>query len=122
PHLAAMRVRHLLSMSTGHDQDTTGHLAGSEAGNWARGFLAQPVAHEPGTHFVYNSGATYMASAIVQQVTGRTVLDYLRPRLFGPLGITDPTWETSPQGVSVGGWGLKIRTEDIARFGQLYLQ
>ena len=122
PHLAAMRVRHLLSMSTGHDQDTTGRLADGEGGDWARGFLAQPVAHEPGTHFVYNSGATYMASAIVQRVTGETVLDYLRPRLFDPLGITDPMWETSPQGVSVGGWGLNIRTEDIARFGQLYLQ
>lgn len=122
PNLAAMRVRHLLSMSTGHDQDTTGRLAEGEGGNWARGFLAQPVEHEPGTHFVYNSGATYMVSAIVQHVTGEMVLDYLRPRLFAPLGIVEPTWETSPQGVSVGGWGLSIRTEDIARFGQLYLQ
>lgn len=122
PHLAAMQVRHLLSMSTGHEQDTTGRLSDGAGGNWARGFLAQPVAQEPGTHFMYNSGATYMASAIVQRVTGETTLDYLRPRLFDPLGITDPTWETSPQGVSVGGWGLKIRTEDIARFGQLYLQ
>src|SRR5208337_1845118 len=51
-----------------------------------------------------------------------TVLDYLRPRLFEPLGIEHPTWETSPQGISAGGFGLSIRTEDIARFGQLYLQ
>jgi CubicO group peptidase (beta-lactamase class C family) len=122
PNLAAMRVRHLLSMSTGHAEDTTQHLAGGEGGDWARGFLARPVEHEPGTHFVYNSGATYMASAIVQRVTGETVLDYLRPRLFEPLGIPDPAWEASPQGVSVGGWGLSVRTEDIARFVQLYLQ
>ncbi len=121
-NLAAMRLRHLLSMSTGHDQDTTGRLRDAEGGDWARGFLAQPVEHAPGTHFVYNSGATYMVSAIVQKVTGQTVLDYLGPRLFGPLGIQDPTWETSPQGVSVGGWGLNITTEDIARFGLLYLQ
>lgn len=121
-NLAAMRVRHLLSMSTGHDQDTTRHLAEGEGGDWVRGFLAQPVEHEPGTHFVYNSGATYMVSAIVQHVTGETVLEYLRPRLFVPLGITNPTWESSPQGVNVGGWGLNIKTEDIARLGQLYLQ
>ena len=59
-------------MSTGHDQDTTGaSRAGSEE-HWVRAFLAQPVEHEPGTHFVYNSGATYMVSAIVQKVTGQT--------------------------------------------------
>jgi hypothetical protein len=63
-----------------------------------------------------------MQSAIVQKATGQTVLDYLRPRLFEPLGIEQPTWETSPQGVSLGGYGLSIRTEDIAKFGQLYLQ
>ncbi len=51
-----------------------------------------------------------------------TVLDYLKPRLFEPLGIEHPTWETSPQGITTGGFGLSIRTEDIARFGQLYLQ
>jgi hypothetical protein len=63
-----------------------------------------------------------MLSAIVQKATGTTLLDYLRPRLFEPLGIEHPTWETSPQGISTGGYGLSIRTEDIARFGQLYLQ
>ncbi len=122
PPLAAMRLRHLLSMSTGHDADTTGQMQDAEGGDWVRAFLAQPVAHAPGTHFVYNSGATYMVSAIVQKVTGQTVLDYLGPRLFGPLGITGQTWESSPQGVSMGGWGLNITTEDIARFGLLYLQ
>src|SRR5207244_5422812 len=61
-------------------------------------------------------------SAIVQKVTGMTVLDYLKPRLFEPLGIEHPTWEASPQGITAGGYGLSIRTEDIARFGQLYLQ
>jgi hypothetical protein len=63
-----------------------------------------------------------MLSAIVQKATGMTVLDYLKPRLFEPLGIEHPTWEASPQGITAGGYGLSIRTEDIARFGQLYLQ
>lgn len=121
-HLAAMRVRHLLSMSTGHDLDTTGTLRDAADGDWARAFLAQPVTHTPGTYFVYNSGATYMLSAIVQRVIGTTLLDYLRPRLLDPLGITDATWETCPRGINTGGWGLSITTADIARFGQLYLQ
>ena len=87
-----------------------------------RAFLALPVAHKPGTHFLYNTPATYMLSAIVQKATGQTLLDYLGPRLFEPLGIESPTWDASPQGISLGGYGLNATTEDIARFGQLYLQ
>ena len=121
-HLAAMTVRHLLSMNTGHHVDTAGAIWSREDGNWAAAILAQPVTHEPGTYFVYNSGATYMLSAIVQKLTGETLLDYLTPRLFEPLGIENPTWESCPRGINVGGWGLSIRTEDIARFGQMYLQ
>jgi hypothetical protein len=121
-NLAAMRVRHLLSMSTGHAEDTTGALHQRRDRNWARAFLAQPVEHAPGTHFLYNSGATYMLSAIVQRITGVTLLDYLTPRLMLPLGIEGATWDTCPRGVNVGGWGLSIKTEDIAKFGQLYLQ
>jgi CubicO group peptidase (beta-lactamase class C family) len=117
-NLESMRVSDLLRMSTGHQAE-----ARREPGAvWTKTFLAQPVPFKPGTHFLYNTSATYMLSAIVQKVTGMTVLDYLKPRLFDPLGIENPTWGTSPQGISLGGYGLSIRTEDIARFGQLYLQ
>jgi CubicO group peptidase (beta-lactamase class C family) len=121
-NLAAMRVRHLLSMSTGHHVDTTVSLREDENTDWVKSFLSQPVDHKPGTYFVYNSGATYMLSAIIQKVTGMKLIDYLQPRLFEPLGIENATWEVSPQGINTGGWGLSIKTEDIARFGQLYLQ
>jgi hypothetical protein len=76
----------------------------------------------PGTHFKYNTAATFMQSAIVQKVTGQSVLDFLRPRLFEPLGIEHPVWDANFQGISLGGYGLRVRTEDIAKFGQLYLQ
>ncbi len=121
-NLAAMRVRHLLSMSTGHDLDVTDAVKNAPDGDWARAFLAQPVQHRPGTHFAYNSAATYMLSAIVQRLTGERMLDYLGPRLLVPLGIAGATWERCPRGVDVGGWGLSVRTEDIAVFGQLYLR
>src|SRR6267142_1410306 len=117
-NLKAMRVSDLLRMSTGQ-QAEPGRKADQ---SWTRTFLAQPIPFKPGTHFLYNTSATYMLSAIVQKATGMTVLDYLRPRLFEPLGIDRPTWETSPQGITVGGYGLSVRTEDIAKFGQLYLQ
>jgi CubicO group peptidase (beta-lactamase class C family) len=119
-NLKAMRVNDLLRMSAGHQSEAS--LTPTADKPWTRIFLAQAVPHKPGTHFMYNTAGTYMLSAIVQKVTGMTVLDYLRPRLFEPLGIAHPTWGTSPQGVSLGGYGLSVRTEDIARFGQLYLQ
>ncbi|MBV9273175.1 MAG: serine hydrolase [Verrucomicrobia bacterium] len=144
-NLKAMRVRHLLSMNTGHKQDTTEqvyqHLyqinvfgprlhqkeltrrtPGGWDDNWPRVFLSLPVEHQPGSWFVYNTAATYMLSAIITKLTGQSVLDYLRPRLFDPLGIENPFWETDPKGVSLGGSGLHGTVEDIARFGQLYLQ
>jgi CubicO group peptidase (beta-lactamase class C family) len=121
-NLAAMQVRHLLSMNTGHAQDVTGARPSHPDNSWVATFLEQPVAHKPGTYFVYNTAATYVLSAIVQKLTGQTLTDYLTPRLFQPLGIENPFWESCPRGINVGGWGLNITTEDIARFGQLYLQ
>lgn len=120
--LAAMRVRHLLSMSTGNAVDTWSYMTEREDDEWIRAFLDVPVVHPPGTHFLYNTGATYMLAAIVQKTTGMKLVDYLTPRLFEPLGIEGATWEESPQGIALGGIGLSIKTEDIARFGQLYLQ
>lgn len=122
PNLAAMQIKHLLMMGTGHALDTMDPLARSKDGNWVRAFLELPVEHEPGTFFVYNTGATYMLSAILQKATGETLLQYLQPRLFEPLGIVNPTWESCPRGINTGGFGLKVTTEDIAKFGQLYLQ
>jgi CubicO group peptidase (beta-lactamase class C family) len=117
-NLRAMRVRDLLTMSAGHQDETSS----APDRITAKSFLAHPVPHQPGTRFKYNTPATFMQSAIVQKVTGQTVLEYLRPRLFEPLGIESPVWKTSAQGISLGGYGLSVRTKDIARFGQLYLQ
>jgi CubicO group peptidase (beta-lactamase class C family) len=122
PNLAAMRVRDLLTMTTGHAADTVEGVRGSGSDNWAKVVLAMPVEFEPGTHFVYDTGATYLLSAILHRLTGMRLLDYLTPRLFEPLGITGATWEQCPRGIDVGGWGLAITTEEMAVFGQLLLQ
>jgi CubicO group peptidase (beta-lactamase class C family) len=122
-NLKAMRVRDLLAMSTGHHADVIERFPYTAPGvSQTRTFLALPVAHKPGTHFVYNTPASFMLSAIVQKATGLTLLEYLRPRLFEPLGIRNPKWDATPLGVSMGGFGLSVTTEDIARFGQLYLR
>lgn len=119
-NLRAMRISDLLKMNTGHQEDATGRMMGNDS--WVEGFLALEVEHKPGTHFVYNSGASYMLAAIVQKVTGESVEDYLTPRLFEPLGIRKHAWEMSPEGINMGGWGLNLTTGAISRFGQLLLQ
>lgn len=120
PYLQQLTVKDLLTMSVGQEPDPTGAVVRDS--NWIKRFLALPIVHQPGTTFLYNSMATYMLSAIVQKVTGQQVIEYLKPRLFEPLGITGIDWETDPKGINTGGWGLRLKTEDIAKFAQLFLQ
>lgn len=122
PNMAAMRIRDLLTMSTGHTQDTIDTLRAAPNGEWTRAFLATSVPNAPGSSFLYNSGAAYMLSSIVERVSGQSVEEYLEPRLFAPLGIEKHLWGVSPEGVNLGDGGLSVRTEDFAKFGLLYLQ
>jgi CubicO group peptidase (beta-lactamase class C family) len=119
PYLAELSVKHLLSMSVGQEPAPVFTL---DEDDWVRRFLATPIVHPPGSVFHYSSYATYMLSAIIQKVSGQTTFDYLKPRLLDPLRITDIRWEADAQGISMGGWGMRIRTEDMARLGQFYLQ
>jgi CubicO group peptidase (beta-lactamase class C family) len=122
-NLAALEIRHLLSMSVGHRSDSIAAMVKDpEQPDWVRNFLALPIEDAPGSAFSYNTGATFMLSAIVQKICGQKIVDYLQPRLFAPLGIQDKHWETSPLGINTGGWGLSATTEALAKFGQLYLQ
>ncbi len=120
-NLAAMRIRDLLTMSCGHVADDMTEMYLREDQDWVKGFLAREVPFEPGTHFLYNSSASYVLSAILTQITRTSLLEFLKPRFLEPLGITEATWETCPKGISVGGWGMSIATESIAKFGLFYL-
>lgn len=121
PELAELEIVHLLTMSVGYETDPTYEIWDKEE-DWIEQFLAFPIIHKPGSQFVYNSMATYVLSAILQKVTGEKLPDYLYPRLFRPLGITGIIWQESPQGITTGGWGLYITTEDMAKMGQFILQ
>ncbi|MCY9516879.1 serine hydrolase domain-containing protein [Paenibacillus apiarius] len=121
-HFGKLQVRHLLTMSTGHDANNAPNIRSSKDGNWVKAYFESTLSHTPGTQFLYSSDATYMLSAIMQKRTGQTLGDYLQPRLFEPLGIAGVAWETCPLGINTGGWGLSLTTEDVAKFGQLYLR
>lgn len=121
-HLAAMKVRHLLSMATGHVEDILDRAVKINGDNWVKGLLSLPPEQAPGSIFCYNNGATFMLSAILHKLTGMKLIDYLRPRLLEPLGITQARWDENPQGLNLGFSGFHVTTEAIAKFGQLYLQ
>lgn len=117
-YMKEMTVKDLLIMSAGQDPEPSAWGAG---GDWITHFISTEPKYKPGTVFKYNNMATFMLSAIVQQVTGETVFDYLLPRIFRPLGIRGIDWDLNPQGITMGMIGLRLRTEDLAKFGQLLL-
>ena len=120
-NLRAMKIKHLLMMGCGHNECSLDSLANSPDGDWVRTFLNLPVPNEPGTHFVYNTGGSYMLSAILTKVTGKTELELANEWLFGPLGIEDAHWDADPRGISLGGTGLHVRPRDILKLGVLIL-
>lgn len=117
-NLSMMTVRDLLLMASGITPDWEMR---NEHTDWVRNWLAKPVAVEPGSKFQYDSMCTFMLSAIVQRVTGRTLLEYLNEKLFGPMHITQVDWETSADGINTGGWGLRLQAESQLKLGLLLL-
>ena len=114
--LARVTIRHLLTMNCGHGKDPTGSIRNGD-GDWVKAFMEWPIDYEPGTCYCYNSLGTYVLSAAVQKVTGQKIVDYLDTRLWQPLGIEKPQWIESLDGINAGGWGLYLRTEDLAKMG-----
>jgi CubicO group peptidase (beta-lactamase class C family) len=122
----SLRVEHLLSMRDGIQcvasptEETLGQMISSS--HWVQFMLDLPMEAEPGTRFLYNSGAVHLLSAIITQATGQSTLEFGRKHLFGPLGIADIIWPIDPQGNNNWGWGdLKMRPHDLAKIGYLYL-
>ncbi|QDL74600.1 hypothetical protein DNK48_40585 [Streptomyces malaysiensis subsp. malaysiensis] len=122
PGSRAMLVRHVASMASGHIEETVDRAFGLDPEEPVRGFLLLPPDREPGTVFAYNQPATYTLAAIVQRVTGQSLTEYLRPRVFDPLGIGETAWLQVPAGRDLGFSGLFATTDAIARLGLLYLR
>jgi CubicO group peptidase (beta-lactamase class C family) len=118
-YMKELTVQNLLTMSVGQEPALMGAGANDD---WIRAFISLEPVHKPGTVFLYNNMATFMLSAIVQQVTGQTLFEYLKPRIFDPLSIRGIDWDMNPQGINLGMIGLRLRTEDMAKCGQLLIQ
>jgi len=111
-----LKVRHLLSLTSGQKKDSNWNRK-----NAVRGFFRCPPTVLPGSRFAYMNGCFTMVSAILQRVTGKSLLEYADEKLFAPLGIEKPVWDITPGGVCTGGSGLWLKTSDVARIGLLLL-
>ncbi|MBS7315168.1 MAG: serine hydrolase [Clostridiaceae bacterium] len=138
-----LTVEHLLTMSTGHDEcpifkaqrermakmppeerPVPGNTrrGGSMSDLWFDAFMKTPLTYDPDErHFAYNNGTTYMLSLIVQKTSGQPLSEYLKPRVFAPLGLTDIEWDCDAKGRTLGAIGLHLTTEELSRGGQLLL-
>jgi CubicO group peptidase (beta-lactamase class C family) len=115
-------VRHVAAMASGHDDETADEAYKLGQGDLLLGMLLIPPDREPGTVFAYNQPCTYALSAIISRVSGGSLTEFLRPRLFEPLGITAYGWWTDDLGRELGFSGLHAPTEALAKLGQLYLR
>lgn len=123
-NLQRATVRDLLTMGLGQGQ---GYLMGEQRPHlqekdWVKYALSLPFEHAPGEKFVYNNVGPYLAGILVQRRAGCDLVNYLAPRLFAPMGIQRPTWETDPQGFTFGAGGLFLCVSELLKFGQLLLQ
>lgn len=129
--MRSVTMRDLLTMSSGHRVcaifgDRYNRLGdGRHFDNdrpWAQNILEDELKYEPGSVFVYNTGATYMVSAALRRVTGCGILEYLKPRFFRPLGISgDLVWDRDPEGIEQGGWGFNLSVREIAAAAEVWL-
>lgn len=121
-NLAAMTVRDLLTMRTGHRQGISGGAWRGRSDSWVKLFLNEPVEDAPGHRFIYSSASSFMLSAIVSVVSGQTAFELCNARIFQPMGMGPIEWDLAPGGFNTGGNGLSCSTEDLLKFGVLHLQ
>ncbi|MDR7159168.1 serine hydrolase [Arthrobacter sp. BE255] len=122
PRMRALQVGHVLTMASGHREDTWERAQQTDPTNALRGFLLTPQDSDPGTIFAYNQPCTLALAAILQEISGQSLVEFLRPRLFDPLGIGEVAWLSDDSGRQLGFSGMFAQTDAIARLGQFYLQ
>nr|WP_040674902.1 serine hydrolase [Paenibacillus terrigena] len=113
-------IRHLLTMSSG--LKWSGNEAMIPTKDWVKFILEQPVESEPGKQMNYSCGNSHLLSAILQKATKMNTVDFAKKNLFLPLGIHDFNWFQDAQGIAIGGFGLRMKIEDMLKFGVLYSQ
>lgn len=118
PETEDITLRHLLTMTAGK---SIGLITDKTSPDWVRDFINAKQGHKPGTNWNYISENTYCVAAMIVRKAGMSVTEYLTPRLYEPLGIKSTQWERDSKGIETGGWGLFLRTEDLAKIALCHL-
>lgn len=119
PYTAEMTIRDLLIMATPYTSPTYG----LQYKDWAWTFFNTAPSHPAGTIFAYDTSGSFILDVIVERVTGKPFLDYMREKMLDELGFSADTWcVKSPEGYSWGGSGVMCTTRDLAKFALLFLQ
>jgi CubicO group peptidase (beta-lactamase class C family) len=119
--LREIRLRHLLSMTSGFRWDPLRPSAG-EGSDWVAFVLSLPIATPPGDQFTYNGGNSTLLSAVISEASGLRAEELARKCLFKPLGIRRYEWASDPEGNTIGAYGLRLTARDFAKLGYLYLR
>jgi CubicO group peptidase (beta-lactamase class C family) len=124
-------IRHVLQMRSGIEWDEfsapyTSNLnpavAIVGASDWIKFVLDKSIFHDPGSRFAYNSGCSILLGGLIQELTGKPASTFAKERLLNPLGITNYQWLEGPNGVTNIGFGISLRSRDMAKIGRLNRQ
>ncbi|MCH8121735.1 MAG: serine hydrolase [Bacteroidetes bacterium] len=126
----ALTLEDFLTMRAGIKWNTAGGYTDSthstiimeNSDEWIQYVLDQPMDAEPGTRYQYNDGASVLIGKIARVATGKRMDEWARERLFEPIGIDEFYWKITPDGEADTEGGLYLKTEDLARFGYLFLR
>lgn len=125
PLKSKIMIKHLLNMTSGLTWNNENEQSSTEmmySSDWVQNILERPAKNQPGAVFNYSNGDAHLLSAVLQKVTGESMFDYAKSRLFEPLGITDVNWNHDPGGCTIGAWALALTLRDMAKIGYLYLK
>lgn len=114
PYLGEMTIRNMLMMATCHRMTT---YKAPGVTDWVGSFFTTPPSHVPGTTFSYDTSSTHTLCALVEKLTGRKLLDYLRIKFLDEIGFSKDAYVLeAPGGESLGGSGLMATSRDLLKF------
>lgn len=122
PRLLRMTVEHFLTMTAGFKEPMHAEFRKAIVENFPKYILAREISHEPGTHFSYDTACAYLMGCILQKTVGISLKQFVYKNILEPIGIFNPPWPESRDGVCLGGSGIMLTTEEMVTLGQFWLQ
>jgi CubicO group peptidase (beta-lactamase class C family) len=118
PYILDMAIRDLLIMATTH----AGSTYKPEDKDWVWTFFNTEPTRPPGTVFRYDTSGSYVLNVLVERLTGKPFLEYLKDKMLRDLGFSEEAWcIKAPEGYSWGGSGVICTTRDLARLALVYM-